>query len=263
MYSSTELALKYLYYRWHASNGKGHGIHSPFIYEFVSEILNDQRLYYPFDAIENLRLSLAKDKRKIIVDDYGKPSGTGKDRSVAGIARRSLSSRKFGQLLFRMVNHYRPKTIIELGTSLGISAAYLASPDPGATLITLEGAAEIAGIAKENFEKLGLRNIRQVTGNFHDTLGEVIRSAPPADMIFIDGNHRKEPLMNYFHQFLQKRSGDTVFILHDIHWSRGMEEGWQQIKDLEEVMLTVDLFTAGIVFFRDCFRVKQHFTIRF
>ena len=263
MYSSTELALKYLNYVWRASNGKGHGIHSPFVYEFVTEVLNDQRVYYPFAAIENLRASLEKDRRKITVEDYGKSSAIHKELRVGAIARRALSAKKFGQLLFRMVNHYQPKNIIELGTSLGISAAYLAAADPEASLITMEGSDEIARIAGECFKKLGLGNIRQINGNFNETLKTVIQSSPPADLVYIDGNHRKEPLLNYFHLFMQKKSPDAIFVLHDIHWSRGMEEGWQIIKDHEDVMMTIDLFSAGLIFFRNQFRVKQHFTIRY
>ena len=263
MYSSTELALKYLNYTWRASNGKGHGIHSPFVYEFVTEVLNDQRMYYPFAAIENLRASLEKDRRKIVVEDYGKSSAIHKELRVAAIARRALSAKKFGQLLFRMVNHYQPKNIVELGTSLGISGAYLAAADPEASLITIEGSDEIARIAAEGFKKLQLGNIRQIIGNFDETLKTVIQSSPPADLVYIDGNHRKEPLLNYFHLFMQKKSPDAIFVLHDIHWSRGMEEGWQIIKDHEEVMMTIDLFSAGLIFFRNQFRVKQHFTIRY
>jgi len=263
MYSSTELALKYLHYAWHASNGKGHGIHSPFVYEFVTEILNDRGMYYPFTAIEGLRSALEKDRRKIMVEDYGKTPAVNKETAISAIAQRALSSKKFGRLLFRIANFYQPKTIIELGTSLGISGAYLASANPDSHLISLEGSASVAEIAKENFSKLGLQPVRQITGNFDERLKQVLQSAPPADLVYIDGNHRKEPLLNYFHQLMQKKSREAVFILHDIHWSKGMEEGWQMIKDHEEVMLTIDLFSAALIFFRDQFRVKQHFTIRF
>jgi predicted O-methyltransferase YrrM len=263
MYSRTELALKYLHYAWHASNGKGHGIHSPFVYEFVTKVLNDREMYYPFPAIETLRSALEKDRRKIMVEDNGKTPAQNRKTTVSAIAHRALSTQKFGRLLFRIANFYQPKTIIELGTSLGISGAYLASADPDVRLVTLEGSAAVAEIAGENFSKLGLQPVRRITGNFDNTLKEALQSAPPVDLAYIDGNHRKEPLLHYFHQLMQERSREAIFILHDIHWSRGMEAGWEMIKDHAEVMLTIDLFSAGIVFFRDQFRVKQHFTIRF
>ncbi|HEY4155305.1 MAG TPA: class I SAM-dependent methyltransferase [Puia sp.] len=263
MYSSTRLAFNYLNYLRRSSNGKGHGIHSPFVYEFVTEVLNDEREFYPFAEIESRRSELERDHSLIEVEDYGKSPRSVRNTEVAGIARRAVSTPKFGRLLFRMVNHYQPAQVIELGTSLGISGAYLASANRGSGLITLEGSASIARVAKETFNKLNLPQIRQITGNFDETLSAVIASAPPAGLVYIDGNHRKGPLLNYFQQFLNKRPATAVFILHDIHWSPEMEDAWRIIRDCPELMLTIDLFSAGLVFFRDTFRVKQHFTIRF
>ncbi|MDP4213206.1 MAG: class I SAM-dependent methyltransferase, partial [Bacteroidota bacterium] len=210
MYSRTKLALKYLTYSWHASNGRGHGIHSPFVYEFVTEVLNDSRPFYPYIAIEKIRTAMLRDQRTIGFGDYGKTTLVNANVKISDIAHRSLSGRKFGQLLFRIVNHYQPKRLIELGTSLGISGAYLATADPAAFLTTMEGSDSIAKIAAENFSKLRLQNIRQVTGDFDKTLPAVIASSAPFDMVFIDGNHRKDPLLNYFHQFLNKRPRDAI-----------------------------------------------------
>jgi predicted O-methyltransferase YrrM len=265
MYSATELAVKYLNYAMRASNGKGHGIHSPFVYEFVSEVLNDSRCFYPYAAIEKIRSELEKDQRVIPVEDLGGGS-SGKEapeKKIADITRRALSTQKFGRLLFRVVNHYQPKHIIELGTSLGISGAYMGAAYPACSLISLEGSSSIAAIASETFKKLNLENTRLITGDFQDTLERVIQQAPPSELVFIDGNHRKEPVLNYFQQFLKKKSPSSIFIFHDIHWSREMEVAWQIIQNHPEVMLSVDLFSAGFVFFQDTFRVKQQFTIRF
>ena len=33
-----------------ASNARGHGIHSPFVYEFISDVLNDDRTYYAYET---------------------------------------------------------------------------------------------------------------------------------------------------------------------------------------------------------------------
>jgi predicted O-methyltransferase YrrM len=146
---------------------------------------------------------------------------------------------------------------------LGISGAYLAAARPDSSFVTLEGNPSISQIAAETFRMLNLKNIRQVTGKFDNTLSDVISSAPPSDLVFIDGNHRKEPTLKYFRQFLNKKSADSIFIFHDIHWSREMEEAWRIIRDHQEVMLTIDLFSAGFIFFGESFRVKQDFIIRF
>jgi hypothetical protein len=49
-YSTPTVLLKYLQYYWVASNSKGHGIHSPFVFKFIQEILNGKS---PLRAIEN------------------------------------------------------------------------------------------------------------------------------------------------------------------------------------------------------------------
>ena len=54
---------------------------------------------------------------------------------------------------------------------------------------------------------------------------------------------------------------DSVFIFDDIHWSKGMEEAWEEIKAHPRVRVTIDSFFWGIVFFRQE-QEKEHFTIR-
>jgi hypothetical protein len=49
-YSTPTVLLKYLQYYWVASNSKGHGIHSPFVFKFIQDILNGKS---PLTAIEN------------------------------------------------------------------------------------------------------------------------------------------------------------------------------------------------------------------
>lgn len=265
MYSKFRLATKYLRYYLSAVNGRGHGIHSPFVFDFIRHVLNDRRGFYAYAQIENLRKELLADHTLIEVEDFGAGSvvSTGRHRSVSSIARHAAKPPRLGQLLFRIVDHYKPRAILELGTSLGLSAAYLASGNPLARLVTIEGSTAIAGLAKKNFEKLSLSNIEVITGNFDDVLPETIRRLPVTDLVFIDGNHRKAPVLSYFNQIMNNAGPDSVFIFDDIHWSPEMEEAWQVIKDDPRVLLTVDLFFIGLVFFKKDFKIKQHFTIRF
>jgi predicted O-methyltransferase YrrM len=265
MYSKSQLALKWFQYYAQASNGRGHGIHSPFVYALIREVFNDDREYYAYRLIETAKLNLLRDDRKLQVQDMGAGSAFSRDavKKVSEIAVSSVCSQKFGRLLFRLANFYRTATIIEMGSSLGISTAYLASADPASRVITIEGSPAIAGIATETFQKLKLQNILQVTGNFEDKLGFVIASQPPADLVFIDGNHRKKAVLDYFEKFMEKHSSSCLIIVHDIHWSREMEEAWDIIQEHPMVNMSIDIFSAGLIFFRDEFRVKQKFTIRF
>ncbi len=265
MYSKTQLVLKYLNYYLKASNSKGHGMHSPFVFELIEEVLNDKRNFYAYDSIERIRQSLLFNQNKLSVVDFGAGSRVikNKERTVASIARSSLKPKKYSQLLFRMVDHYQPKTIVELGTSFGITTSYLASAKPDANIITLEGASAVAKIAKENFSKLKLNNIEMIEGNFDDTLFSILSNLSMIDFVFIDGNHRYQPTINYFEQILAKSNNYSIIILDDIHWSKEMEAAWQQIQNHSSITMTIDLFFIGIVLLRDEFKVKQHFSVRF
>ena len=178
MYTPIQLALKYIQYYLFASNGKGHGIHSPFVYDLMIKVLNDDRSFYVFQPIENIRKMLKNNNTEITIQDFGAGSRIEKSsvRTVAAIATTSLKPKKYSQLLFRLVNYFSPNTILELGTSLGLTSAYLATANGNAKLITMEGSTAIAEIAAANFVKLGISNATIITGNFDDTLAKTLEN---------------------------------------------------------------------------------------
>lgn len=264
MFSKLQLGIKYTQYWLNAANSKGHGVHSPFLFNFIQSVLNDRRPYDCYRHIETLRRTLQTDERVLTIDDFGAGSRViaSRQRVVKDIARSSLKPRKFAQLLFRMVRYYQPATIVELGTSFGITSAYLASGNPNAKLLTMEGAKEVAAIAQENFERLQLSNIRLVQGNFDETLLPALQQLRRVDFAFIDGNHRYEPTVRYFNQLLLHAHEHSILILDDIHWSAEMEQAWSEVQQHPRVTMTIDLFFIGIVLLREEFKVKQHFAVR-
>lgn len=240
-------------------------MHSPFVFDFILNVLNNKKNYKAPAEIEQLRKQLLSDKRIVEIEDFGAGSRTNssKQRSVGQIAKSALKSKKLAQVLFRLAKHYQPQSIIELGTSLGITTTYFSKANPNAAITTIEGSSQIADIAKENFQKLNCTNIRQLTGNFDDLLPSAIRQLSSVDLAYIDGNHRYEPTINYFHQFLSRSHNQTILVFDDIHWSPGMEQAWEEIKAHPSVQYTIDIFFLGFVFFREEFKVKQNFSIRF
>lgn len=271
MYSSTQLAKKFLRYYLTSSNSKGHGMHSPFVFDFIQHVLNNKNEYVPPPAIEAVRKQLLTDKTLLEVEDFGAGSRvrSAKQKNVSQLARAALKPKKYAQLLYRLVKHYQPQTIIELGTSLGITTSYLAAANPSANVITIEGSEAIAQKARENFQKLGLDNIQPITGNFDAALPPVIQTLgdaegrPSIDLAYIDGNHRYLPTVSYFNQILQKTNSHSILVFDDIHWSKEMEKAWQEIKSHPAVHYSIDIFFLGFVFFKKEFKEKQHFSIRF
>jgi len=265
MYSSFQLALKYISYQLAAASRKGHGIHSPFVFDFITNVLNDRTEYLDYNKIESVRRKSLRDQTILRIEDHGagSSSSTSKERSVSSIARHAVKSKKYAQLLYRIVKYYRPRSIIELGTSLGITTGYLSSASPEGNVFTLEGSMEIANIARENFKTLELQKIKLAEGNFDYTLPSVLYHLTSVDLAFIDGNHRHEPTKIYFRWLLEKADSNSIFIFDDIHWSKEMEQAWEHIKEHSAVRCSIDLFFIGIIFFRQEFKEKQHFIIRF
>jgi predicted O-methyltransferase YrrM len=265
MYSPFRLAQKYLRYYLTAANGRGHGMHSPFVFEFITKVLNDRQRYPAYDAVERLRSRLLLDHTPLRIEDLGAGSAyrtTTHTRTVADIAGKAAKPPRLGQLLHRFARHYQPSTILELGTSLGISTAWLATGAPNAAVYSIEGAPEIAAAAERNLQSLHL-NPTVLTGSFDDQLPLLLPRITPIDLAFIDGNHRLEPTLRYFNTLLPHLSPSSALIFDDIHWSAEMEAAWTAIKADPRVLLTIDIFFLGFVIFRDDFKVKQDFVIRF
>ena len=246
-------------------------MHSPFVFDFIKNVLKDKKKYDCYNKIETIRKELLSNNQIIEVEDFGAGSAIIKTnkRIVKDIAASSLKPKKYAQLLFRMVQYYKPsagsggQTILELGTSFGITTSYLASGNTAAAIYTCEGAAAIAAIAKNNFETLSLKNIHLTEGDFTQTLPGLLSQLKQIDFAFVDGNHRKEPTIEYFDKLLEYSTSSTILVFDDIHWSKEMEEAWALIRQHPAVTLSIDLFFIGIVFFNQDFKVARQFSIRF
>lgn len=265
MYSAPRMLFSYLRYWLTAANGKGHGMHSPFVFAFIRDVLNDRKKYPEYRIAEQLRAGLKRDNRLLSVDDFGAGSvtGSGRQRTVASIAAAAAKPPKYGQLLFRMLRYYQPETALELGTSLGITTHYLSLAKPDATVFTLEGAGQVAAVAAAGFQANGLDNVQLVHGNFEQTLPEILQNGFRPGFVFVDGNHRKAPTVRYFNWLLPYAGNESIFVFDDIHWSAEMESAWEEIKQHPAVTCSIDLFFVGIVVFRKEFHEKQDFKIRF
>ena len=265
MYSRFAIGIRYLKYFFTASNGKGHGVHSPFVFTFITRVLNDDRFFYAFFPIEDLRTNLLADTNLLTIDasDIKSTEENKKKLSIHDIARSTGSSRKTGQLLFRIVNHYSPDSILVLGNSLGIDTAYLAAANTSLQLTTLQQDKMIAAMAMKHFQILDLKNIHMLVGDCKQLLDEYIKKNNKIGLMYSNINTDYASMMVYFNQLLGSIQPDSILIFQNIHFSRDMERAWEEIKANEIVTLTIDLFYTGIVLFRKENKVKQDFSIRF
>ena len=257
-----EIIINYLKYLKNAQTK--FDIHSPFLFDLLTKVFDDNKEYAEYNKVEQLKRELIRNNSKISVTDLGAGSKVdkGNQRSISRIAKNSSKSQKIGRLLFRLAKYFKVNNVLELGTSFGLSSMYLALANPDSKIITVEGCPNISKIAKENFKNLGMENIEVHTGNFDDILPGILESTNSFDFVFVDGNHREEPTIRYFEQCLDKVTNETIFVFDDIHWSAGMENAWQHIQNHSRVTLTVDIFHMGLAFIRQEL-TKEHFVIRY
>jgi len=259
---SLSFAVDYAGYYLSAQNK--HNIHSPFVFNLTTKVINKECRSHLFDEIEGLRERLKNNTATVNFTDYGAGGSIKKNKTlrICDIAKNAAKQPRYSRLLYRLVEYFQPKNILELGTSLGLSSLYMAKANTAAQVTTLEGSDEVADLAIQNFEQLKATNIKLEKGPFENTLAKVVNEGNQLDLVFFDGNHQKRSTLDYFETCLPKKHNNSVFIFDDINWSLEMKEAWSIIKNHPEVFITVDLFMMGLVFFNPDF-TKQHFRIRF
>jgi len=247
-------------------------IHSPFVFGLYTHVFRPAGDLRAASAaigkrIEAARLALATSREVLAITDFG-AGHAGQvapliHRSVGDLARTSARHRREGEFLYRLCVHLQPRRCLELGTNLGISTCYQAAAlPPTAEFVTLEGANTIAAVAQrvlaENIPA-GACRPRIVVGEFSDTL-PLLLHGQPWDYAFVDGNHRYEATVAYFHQLLPHLSAGGCMVFDDINWSEGMQRAWQEICAHPAVSVSIELFFMGIVFVHRA-QVKEHFEV--
>lgn len=258
--------FSYLRHVLTAWNTTGEGIHSPSLFYIVRFLFRDKNSYYCFETIEQRRASLLANRDVVEVIDYGScgcPSGMRVMRRISDVAKYQLECARVQQVLFRLLAYmnegeHRPLEILELGTSLGITTAYLASVDSKNRVMSFEGSSSIASLARKQWQLLGLENIECVEGRIEDTLYNNARAK--LDFVYVDANHTYEATMEYVHFLLDRMSPKGIVVVDDIHYSREMCRAWEELKKDKRVTSSMDLFHVGLLFVNPYY-MKRHYTI--
>jgi len=226
-----------------------HGIHSPFVFNFLDRYLKSGATCPQAEAIEQIRKKLLHDERQIDFEDFGAGSKRVKDRKprISQLAKNSLKPPKYARLICQLAQYIQAKNIIELGTSLGTTTLYLAKGNPAAKIYSIEGSPAVVEIAQEQFDALQCNNIDLRTGVFDDVLPRLLSETDKIDFVFIDGNHTKAATLRYFEMVLPKLSDNALVVFDDINWSDEMREAWSEIKARQQVRISMDFFFLGVV----------------
>jgi predicted O-methyltransferase YrrM len=197
------------------------------------------------DRIESWRRRFAAREGPISVE---LSSGERRQLSPRRLAAVSSIHRPWGVFLMRLTSELRPRSCVELGAAIGISTAY-----QGAALVlnghghlrTVEGAAELAGLARETLDELGIDRAQVIEGRFDDVLEDVLAEAAPVDLAYLDAGKGREHNLRQFERLLPSLAPGAVLVMDDVHWSREMRSAWREIRSHERVALSVDLWRLG------------------
>ncbi len=250
--------IKYLF------NAKGrHGIHSPFVYEFVDTCLRLKPDADFLSAVKVLRNTLSADKTLVEIADFGAGSRKlGNIRSVRSIYKTASCKGVYADLLYQLAKHYRPQNILELGTSLGLGTIHLAAG--GTQVFSVEACENTIALAQRNVDSLGLKNIKLINQTFDAFLNDAdafVAAETLFDLVYIDGHHEGKALKKYMSLLAAHTHENTIFILDDIRWSDDMFTAWQELSASQEFHLSMDLFRMGILVKRPG-QVKEHFVVK-
>ncbi|MDT8432527.1 MAG: hypothetical protein RQ746_13470 [Bacteroidales bacterium] len=259
------ISVKYLRHRLLARYRNGHGVHSPFVYDLVRNVLFNKYGWKVPGRLQSHHRELRNNDTLLQIHDPGAGSRvTGsQERKVASIARRSSVTRRQGALLYRLAKWYHPAAVIEAGTGIGISTCFLAAGAVNAGVTTIEGSPAKYHFAREHTDVAGSGGLEFLLGTFDEYFDERVEKAPNRTLFFIDGDHRYLPTLQRARSILdQDAFAETMVILDDIYWSDEMERAWKEICAGPGVDISLDLFHMGILIRRPGLS-RQHFRITF
>jgi predicted O-methyltransferase YrrM len=220
----------YIKHLFHTRHRHGHGIHSPYLFEFINGVLFNSMGFSP-------PLEVISEHRKL--------------RSAHGFVRQSSVSEKYGRFLFRVSRWLGPRMIVELGTGLGISTMYLFSGSPDTPLHSIEGDKERAALAAQLICRTCPGPVSIHWGQMEEKLADILPLLPPRFLAFVDGNHQYKPTLDYVGKLVERSGEEGIIIMDDIYWSVGMQQAWKEIVAWPEIRVSIDLFHMGVLLLRE------------
>lgn len=170
--------------------------------------------------------------------------------SAAWICARASLPPAEARCLYAMVRAWRPTSVLELGTCLGVSAACIAAAqrrNGGGRVVSIECYPDLAHRAGRFWADLGLTDVEFRVGRFDAVLTDAL-ALGPYDMVFLDGDHAGTATLRYVDQITAAAAGEVLLVLDDIDYSSGMRRAWRALRVHPCVAASADLGRSGLLF---------------
>jgi len=149
---------------------------------------------------------------------------------------------KVNKLTFKLVNHFKAKHILEIGSGYGINTLCLTAASADIVCTCVETSVEKYLQAKELYDKWD-RKITLYADNKLPALQE------KQDCIFIDLSNYNNSPADLNHYLLNLSYEKTFIIVKDIRTNKRHQMLWKSIMKIESRTVALDLFNVGILFF--------------
>jgi len=224
---------------------KGHGVHSPFVYNFITKIVEEKATFYAFDEIEKCRREILSQKNDLSI-----------------LTAKETQSTKYGALLFRIVNFFRCQTVLQIGGSTGIMSLYLAMASKHCDCFALEERQNLLNTIRDFALAHNLNKLHCVEGDAKEALIKLQSVSTKTDLIFINqlpASISTEELLSLCQSLRHK---ETIMIINEIMRNKSMKKLWMTMRSHPQTRVSIDLFALGILFFDDRLP-KKHYKTHF
>ncbi|MDD2635539.1 MAG: class I SAM-dependent methyltransferase [Bacteroidales bacterium] len=217
---------------------------------FENYILNQYLTTYSALSVEEYRNELLSNHNLIKIFDCGTGSKKLKSpkRIISKIAKTSAAEKKHGVLFQKIVRKYAVKSVLELGTSLGIGTMYFALANKNIKVTSIEACPETYKFTKTQFAQKGVRNVDFINNDFDSVFDNNELAGQKFDLIYIDGNHNSKSLIKYYDYLNENHASDKcIYIIDDINWSADMYRGWKNLCNKNIDAFNANIFRIGLI----------------
>lgn len=134
---------------------------------------------------------------------------------------------------YSMLRRSRPTAVLEVGTSLGLTALYLSGAlerNRHGGLVTIELMGAKVAYAAALFEAFGTRRVTALCGRSEDVLPGVFARTPVFDWAFVDIDHSYETTVAHLELLRDRIAPGGLLLFDDITLNDGMRRAWAEIQ---------------------------------
>jgi len=238
-----------------ARHRHGHGIHSPFLFYLITEVIENNEKLPQFKSFKQLK--------KKVLDLIDDPSDSSVKKIYDQFDIRYTKSKKlckkielpekYQQIVFHLIREFKPSLIIHYGPTLGVNPAILATANLDGLVYQVNNDPPCKLISKKLLNDSGIPNIQFIPEN----------SVPNINSEFVLLNCFNNPdfSQSMIQNYINQHSNDGVLIIRGIHESNEMESMWQNTIAHQNIRVSLDLFEIGILLFRKGLQ-KENFILK-